>query len=108
MSDLCLLSRALNQDSFSDTEITENNLEHVLDIDAPGKPSEGTGGQPQLLGDQLFLVCRKRAPERFDRLLQCNTVPLTGDDDRFTSAEGDSGKGRQGRDEDIHAPPGFR
>ncbi len=39
--------------SFADTEITENSVQDVLDIDPAGKPAQRPRRQAQLLGDQI-------------------------------------------------------
>src|SRR5712691_4282448 len=40
--------------SFTNAEVFENLVKHVLDADPAGDAPERTGGQPQLLGDELF------------------------------------------------------
>ena len=40
--------------SFTNTEVFENLVEHILHIDPPGDASECTGSEPQLLGDDLL------------------------------------------------------
>src|SRR5208282_1786579 len=45
--------RGVNQ-SFTNTEIAEDNVEDVLDIHPAGQPAERRGGRPQFLGDQLL------------------------------------------------------
>src|ERR1044072_9320491 len=98
----------MNLRSFPDAEIAKDHIQHVLDVDAARQPAKRAGSQPQLLGDQLLLVRLERASERVDSMLQCSTMALARDDDRFTRTQRIAGKGRQGSDEGIHALPGFR
>ena len=39
---------------LSDTEIAEDHVENVLDIDPPGQPAEALSGQAQVLGDDVL------------------------------------------------------
>ena len=98
----------MNLRSFPDAEIAKDHIQHVLDVDAARQPAKRAGSQPQLLGDQLLLIRLERASERVDSMLQCSTMALARDDDRFTRTQRIAGKGRQGSDEGIHALPGFR
>ena len=40
--------------SFPDTEIPENNIQNILDIDPPGDASQGPYGKPEVFGYQLW------------------------------------------------------
>ena len=97
------LIEEMNRRSFPDAEVPEDLIEHVLDINAASQPAKRARSQPQLFGDQLFLVRLQRTAERIDSMLQCNTMPLARDDDRFTPTEGVAGKRRQSSDQGIHA-----
>jgi len=46
----------MNLYSLSHAEIAKNHVEHIFDVDPTGQPAQRPRGQPQLLGDQLFLV----------------------------------------------------
>src|ERR1700747_1324177 len=41
-------------DSFTNAEVAEDLVEHVLDIDAAGQSAKGPGGVTQLFGDYLL------------------------------------------------------
>jgi len=72
--------RAANQ-SFTNTEIAENNVEDVLDIHPAGQPAEGRCSRPQLLGDQLFApgaTLGQRTIERRHGVLQRPAVTRAG------------------------------
>ncbi len=65
-------------DLFTNTEIAENDLQDVLDVHAPGQPSERRGSEAQLLGDQFLaagVALRQRTIERSDCFLKRLTMP---------------------------------
>jgi len=43
-------------DLLSDTEVPEDNVENILDIDSPGEPAERARSQAELLGQQVFAL----------------------------------------------------
>ena len=42
------------QSSFSDAEVPENNVENVVNVDAPNEAAQGPRGQTQFLGEKIF------------------------------------------------------
>ena len=40
--------------SLADAEIPENDIEHILDVNPPGKPAQVPRGEAEFLGDHVF------------------------------------------------------
>src|ERR1041385_8112298 len=84
--------------SLPDAEIAEDDVEHVLDVDLAREAPERAGREAEFLGDQLLAG---RGPERegprqrVPRLLQCNPMPLAGNEGRLPLAERLPRKGGQ-------------
>ena len=45
-------------DSFTNTELAEDLVEHVLDVDTPGESAKGRRGVAQFFGDQFLMRSR--------------------------------------------------
>lgn len=43
---------------FADAKVAENDVQHVLDVDAAGEAAERRGRGPQLLGQQVLLAAQ--------------------------------------------------
>ncbi len=48
---------------FSQTEITENHIQQIFDIDAARNAAQCPHGKPHIFGDQFGHITRKRAVE---------------------------------------------
>ena len=57
---------------LADTELPEDHVEDVLNIDPAEQPSQRVGGHSQILGGQFFTLTQHHdtAPERLSRLSQ--------------------------------------
>src|SRR5579862_465272 len=86
---------------LADTEITENRVQDVLNIDPASKPAQRPGGQAQLLGDQVVLpghVAIESPTESFLCPLKGVAMPLAADQGLLTASQmapGIGGKGVQ-------------
>src|SRR6202022_1389926 len=73
-----------------DTEVGENNVNHILDVDPSGDPTESPRREPQLLRDQVLLAPRPlldRPLQRLDGFGQRRPVPGPRDDARLSPHE---------------------
>ena len=101
-------AHGVNQ-SFTNAEIAENNVEDVLDIDPAGQPAERRRRRPQFLGDQLFApgaALGQRPVQRRNGVLQRPAVTGAGHEGGFCGREIIPGEGRERRYECIRASPG--
>ena len=72
-------STELSTASLPDTEVPEDHVENVVNVDTTGEPSERAGGEPQFLSEKILTVQevrREGSAQRIERVLQGATVPL--------------------------------
>ena len=71
---------------FADAEVAKNDVEDVLDIDSASESAERTGGDAQLLGQQLLALGHwpsQGAAQGGERVLKSATMALAGDERQF-------------------------
>ncbi len=72
-----------------DTEVPEDHVEHVLDINPAGETAESGGCQAKLLSDDFFpsgVLARGRPLQRIQGVLKGSPVTGPGNENRFASA----------------------
>jgi len=75
---------------LADTEIAEDHVEHVLDIDPAGQAGQRPGGEAKLLGQEIFALGHwpsRRAAEGGAGVFERLPVPGAGDKAGFGSGE---------------------
>ena len=91
---------------FADTEIAENHVKNVLDIDAASHPAQRPGGQAQLLGDQIVFADQIIAQSPTESLLgirQRMAVAFAADQSLLSAGEVAFGIARQGTQKVVKA-----
>ena len=70
---------------FADAEVAENHVQNILDIDPAGQTAQGTGREPQLLGQQILTAgdlaawARRRAARTSSSAWRWRTLVTSAD-----------------------------
>ena len=69
---------------FTDTELLEDHIQDILDIDAAKQPPQSISRRPQILGREFLALLEHRnaAVQHTRRLLQQIPLPFPRDQDR--------------------------
>ena len=86
--------------SLPDTEIPEDDVKQIFDIDLAGDAAEGTQREAEIFSDEVggeFLMFHMKHPlERGDADLEGDAVALSGDERRWPGEAIGCGPGQRG------------
>src|SRR5262245_3918416 len=91
---------------LADTEIAENDIENVFDIDPPGQSAKGSRSGLQLLGQQVFLardVMPQCSAQCIARTFERAPMALAGHEGRFAANQKRFGMLGEGSQKSVNA-----